>query len=81
MHPMLRNVLVSTLVVFVAVASQFTAQQSSSFPLEEMTVAQLQEAMVAGRYTSRRLVELYTERINVDRSQRSNASVGHRAEP
>jgi amidase len=34
-----------------------------------MTVAQLQEAMAAGRYTSRRLVELYTERINaIDRN-------------
>jgi amidase len=69
MRPMLRNVLVSTLVVFVVVASPFTAEQSSSFPLEEMTVAQLQEAMAAGRYTSRRLVELYIERINaIDRN-------------
>ena len=34
-----------------------------------MTVAQLQEAMSAGRYTSRRLVDLYTERINaIDRN-------------
>ena len=47
----------------------FVGQPPAAFPLEEMTVAQLQDAMAAGRYTSRRLVELYTERINaVDRS-------------
>jgi len=47
----------------------FTRQTPAAFPLEEMTVAQLQEAMSAGRYTSCRLVELYTERINaVDRN-------------
>jgi amidase len=39
------------------------------FELEELTVSQLQDAMAAGRYTSRRLVELYTQRINaIDRS-------------
>jgi amidase len=47
----------------------FTRQTPAAFSLEEMTVAQLQEAMSAGRYTSRRLVELYTERIHaVDRN-------------
>ena len=47
----------------------FAGQPPAAFPLEEMTVAQLQEAMAAGRYTSRRLVQLYTERINaVDRN-------------
>ena len=45
------------------------AQPTGSFELEELTVTQLQDAMAAGRYTSSRLVELYTERINeVDRS-------------
>ena len=45
------------------------AQPAGSFELEELTVTQLQDAMAAGRYTSSRLVELYTERINeVDRS-------------
>ena len=39
------------------------AQQPASFPLEEMTIAQLQEAMTRGQYTSRQLVELYSQRI------------------
>ncbi len=40
----------------------------AAFELDEATVSSLQEAMAAGRYTSRRLVELYTERINaIDR--------------
>src|SRR6185503_2251317 len=47
----------------------FAGQPPAAFPLDEITVAQLQEAMAAGRYTSRRLVELYTDRINaVDRA-------------
>jgi amidase len=44
-----------------------TAQRP--FPLEEVTFEQLQQHMQAGRYTSRRLVELYLERIEkIDRS-------------
>jgi amidase len=44
-----------------------TAQRP--FPLEEVTFEQLQHHMQAGRYTSRRLVELYLERIEkIDRS-------------
>jgi amidase len=46
------------------------AQQTASpaFELDEMTVQQLQDAIASGRYTSRRLVELYTARINaIDR--------------
>jgi amidase len=42
------------------------AQQPSapaSFELDEATVQQLQDAMASGRYTSRRLVELYSARI------------------
>ena len=39
------------------------------FELDEATVASLQAAMASGRYTSRRLVELYSERIEaIDRS-------------
>src|SRR5215217_6928029 len=49
-----------------------TARQAAAgapFELEEATVTQLQDAMASGRYTSRRLVELYTQRINaIDRS-------------
>jgi len=63
-----RTIGVSFLFVF-AFALQFSGQTAAPFALEEMTVAQLQEAMSAGRYTSRRLIELYTARINaVDRN-------------
>jgi amidase len=45
------------------------APAAAPFELEEATVTQLQDAMASGRYTSRRLVELYTQRINaIDRS-------------
>ncbi|HEY6616874.1 MAG TPA: hypothetical protein VIZ32_20220, partial [Vicinamibacterales bacterium] len=33
------------------------------FELNELSVAQLQDGMTSGRYTSRRLVELYLQRI------------------
>ena len=36
----------------------------SAFPLEELTIRQLQDAMASGRYTSRQLVELYSRRID-----------------
>jgi hypothetical protein len=35
------------------------APLTGSFELDELTVTQLQDAMATGRYTSRRLVELY----------------------
>jgi amidase len=39
------------------------------FELDEVSIAQLQEGMASGRYTSRRLVELYTGRIDaIDRN-------------
>jgi amidase len=47
------------------------AQQSQqdSFELSELTVAQLQQAMRDGKYTSRRLVDLYLARIDaIDRN-------------
>ncbi|MEO5894421.1 MAG: amidase [Vicinamibacterales bacterium] len=45
------------------------AQSPSRFELDEMTLTQLQDAMASGRYTSRRLVDLYTRRINeIDRN-------------
>jgi amidase len=41
---------------------------SSPFPLEEATVAQLQEGMTSGKYTSRQITELYLHRIDeIDR--------------
>ncbi len=43
-------------------------QGDSAFELDELSIDQLQQAMRAGRYTSRRLVELYTRRIEqIDR--------------
>jgi len=39
------------------------APQVPPFELEEATIAELQEGMASGAYTSRRLVELYLERI------------------
>ena len=45
------------------------AQQQAPFELDEMTIAELQQGMASGRYTSRRLVELYLARIEqIDRS-------------
>jgi amidase len=41
---------------------------TSAFELNELTIAELQEGMAAGRYTSKRLVELYLKRIDeIDR--------------
>jgi amidase len=51
-------------------------QNPAAFELDEMTVAQLQDTMVSGRYTARRLVELYTARINaIDRQGPALTSV------
>src|SRR3954471_10805600 len=62
------RVILSSFLIVVVVGARFHGQAPAAFPLEEATIAQLQEAMSAGRYTSRRLVELYTERINaIDR--------------
>jgi amidase len=59
----------SFLILSAFIAAPIGKQTPAAFPLEEVTVAQLQDAMAAGRYTSHRLVELYTERINaIDRS-------------
>jgi amidase len=42
---------------------QSESQAKADFELEEMTIAAMQEAMSSGRYTSRRLTELYLQRI------------------
>lgn len=43
-------------------------QGTAAFELDELTIPELQDAMASGRYTSRRLVELYLERIEqIDR--------------
>jgi amidase len=63
------RVLVTSFLILIVVGARFHGQTPSAFPLEELTIAQLQDAMATGRYTSRRLVELYSERINaIDRS-------------
>jgi amidase len=65
----MRRILLGSILIVFVLTPRFGGQTPTAFPLEEMTVAQLQEAIAAGRYTSRRLVELYTQRINaIDRS-------------
>ena len=76
---MLRKLAALILVVLVWNTLGSRAQQTPALPpfeLDELTVAQLQDAMAAGRYTSRRLVELYTERIRaIDQQGPALASV------
>jgi amidase len=67
----MRKTLALIFFVLICVVTSPRGQQGSAaaFPLDELSVAQLQDAMAAGRYTARRLVELYTERINaIDRN-------------
>ena len=40
-----------------------TLRSQSTFELDEATIPQLQDWMASGRYTSRRLVDLYLQRI------------------
>ena len=52
----------------VSPAARVTAIQSQRFELDELTVADLQQAMTAGKYTARQLVDLYSRRIEeIDR--------------
>jgi amidase len=68
---MMRKTLSLILITIACSTAASRAQQAPNvapFPLDEVTVAQLQDGMASGRYSSRRLVEMYTERINaVDR--------------
>ena len=68
---MMRSTLSLILITIACSAAALRARQAPNaapFALDEVTIAQLQDGMVSGRYTSRRLVELYTERINaIDR--------------
>jgi amidase len=58
----------------VLVAATFSVAETrqaatTTFELDEVSIAQLQEWMQSGRYTARRLVELYLQRIDaIDRS-------------
>jgi amidase len=61
----------SFLIALAVLLTPIHARQSSpdDFELSELTITQLQEGMTSGRYTSRRLVELYLRRIEqVDRA-------------
>jgi amidase len=55
-----------TLLIVCVVWASGGARQvpAGAFELEEATIAQLQDGMSSGRYTSRRLVELYLKRID-----------------
>lgn len=54
---------------FVVCAAATLAQGPATFELDEATIAQLQEGMQSGRYSSRRLTALYLDRIEqIDRS-------------
>jgi amidase len=59
---MRRSILV-LLLPFLLFATPLARQAPPAFELDEMTVAQLQDAMASGRYTSRRIVEMYLARI------------------
>src|SRR5688572_23013018 len=49
-------------------AGQVQESAPTSFPLDEVTVVQLQQWMQDGRYTSRQLTDLYLQRIDaIDR--------------
>jgi amidase len=64
-----RATLLITLAIAVPVVAVTHAQPPAGFELEEATIQQMQEWMSSGRYTSRRLTELYLQRItDVDRS-------------
>ncbi len=68
----MRNAFGLIVLAIVCGAAATRGQQSPAtvpFPLEEATIAQLQDGMASGRYTARRLVEQYTARIDqIDRS-------------
>ncbi len=53
-----------------------TSAVAGPFELDELSIHELQDAMASGRYTSRRLVELYLERIDeIDRQGPSLRSI------
>lgn len=52
-----------TLVLSALLVAPVIAQEQGSFPIEEATIASLQEAMESGRLTSEELVKIYLVRI------------------
>src|SRR3954454_15520896 len=66
----------AAVILFLLAAPQAPATQPPAFPLEEATVAQLQDWMSSGRYTARQIAELYLQRIEaLDRGGPHLASV------
>lgn len=64
--PMIR---IAALLLSLLTVVSLPAQDVPRFELDELTIAQLQDTMASGRYSSRRLVELYSRRIEqIDRS-------------
>ena len=64
----MRRALLSLLLVAQGFSPAAVPSAQERFELQELTIAQLQDAMASGRYTSRRLVDLYIQRIEeVDR--------------
>jgi amidase len=64
----MRRALVPILLLFFVPLAPSGRQAPGAFELDEITIADLQQAMAAGKYTARRLVELYSERIQqIDR--------------
>jgi amidase len=64
----LLNYAMLRLTVFVSLLALSAQAVPAPFPLEEATVAQLQEWMTSGRYTARQITELYLKRIEeIDR--------------
>ena len=57
-----RTLTAASLVALTVALPRATPPQDR-FELEEMTIAAMQESMASGRYTSRRLTELYLQRI------------------
>jgi amidase len=63
-------------ILLLAWTASFVQPAPPAFELDEVTLAQLQQSMQEGRYTSRRLVELYLDRIAaIDRDGPSLRSV------
>jgi amidase len=67
----------AVLALFVLSLTPGVARQADPFELDEVTVAQMQEWMASGRYTSRQLTELYLRRIDqIDRRGPALRSIG-----
>jgi amidase len=71
MRRMRRSTSVGLLVILLVaqdLSPAATTSQSQRFELDELTVAELQQAMASGKYTARQLVDLYVRRIEeIDR--------------